>query len=405
METRTYAVVGSTGNCGTALIENLWKRDNSIIHAYCRNRAKLLQKLPFTQGSKRVAIFEGGIDDVPLMVQCVTGCRAIFLVVSTNDNIPGCSLGQDTAKSLITALCDIKDEITTNPNQNGSTGTLLPKIVLLSSSTLDDHLSRHLPPTLRRLLVRAASHVYNDLAETEKLLRAEKDWLTSLYAMPGALSVDIQRDHAISLTDHDGPLSYLDLAAAMIEAVDDEAGQAVTMAQTSTREIQAATLQRFIEGWASWTPEGFLDSWSDNCTQQNLPFCQNSPVKTRETVVLFFPILMSILTNFKLKVHNIVHESETGKAAIYAQTTADSPWGPYQNEYALFLWFDKTGEKVQNIEELFDTIVMDTFLPKIQACTNEIMAKKKRAAASGTNPAVATETAVVNSTVGELPPT
>jgi hypothetical protein len=65
-----------------------------------------------------------------------------------------------------------------------------------------------------------------------------------------------------------------------------------------------------------------------------------------------------------------------GNAAIYALTKADSPFGPYSNEHALFLWFDKSGEKVQKIEELFDTVVMKTFLPKIE----QYVAQQKAAA-------------------------
>jgi hypothetical protein len=42
---------------------------------------------------------------------------------------------------------------------------------------------------------------------------------------PGALSVDKQRGHALSLTEEGSPLSYLDLAAAMVEAVDDPDGR------------------------------------------------------------------------------------------------------------------------------------------------------------------------------------
>jgi hypothetical protein len=68
----------------------------------------------------------------------------------------------------------------------------------------------------------------------------------------------------------------------------------------------------------------------------------------------------------QLTVHNVVHDVAGGKAVIYALSKADSPWGPYRNEHALFLWFDESGEKVRKIEELFDTVVMNEFLPKIQ---------------------------------------
>lgn len=213
----TYAVLGATGNCGTALIQNLLRSSSANIHAYCRNKAKLIELLPEVASSEQVRIFQGSIQDIPLLTSCVRDCRAIFLVVSTNVNVPGCRIGQDTAIGVIRALERL--------NAESAPGMRMPKLVLLSSATLDDQLSRHVPSWLRSLLLLAISNVYNDLRETEKLLRAQQDWLSTIFIKPGALSVDKQRGHALSLTEEDGPLSYLDLAAAMIEAVDDPDGR------------------------------------------------------------------------------------------------------------------------------------------------------------------------------------
>ncbi|KUI60169.1 Oxidoreductase AflX [Cytospora mali] len=228
----TYAVLGSTGNCGTALIENLLKKPGNRIHAYCRNRSKLLRLLPDTKEGGRVKIFEGSIHDVELLTSCIRNCRAVFLVVSTNDNIPRCRVGQDIAAAIIRALQSLRHQ-SEGPggrdggdSSQGATHTVMPKLVLLSSGTIDDNFSRSVPFMLRPILHRSASHVYNDLIETEKLLRAQEDWLTTIYVKPGALSVDLQRGHALSLTDQDeGAVSYLDLAAAMIEAADDADGR------------------------------------------------------------------------------------------------------------------------------------------------------------------------------------
>lgn len=212
---KTYTVLGATGNCGTALIETLLlEPDAPRIHAYCRNRAKLLKLLPDTKEDGRVRIFEGNIQDVDLLKSCILGCHAVFLVVSTNDNIPGCHVAQDTARAVLAALQRIHQEGGPKP----------PRLVLLSSATIDDHFSRHVPRLLRLVLLRSASHVYADLAAAEALLQAEADWLTTVYVKPGALSVDARRGHALSLTDEESPVSYLDLAAAMVEAVGDAAG-------------------------------------------------------------------------------------------------------------------------------------------------------------------------------------
>jgi hypothetical protein len=46
---------------------------------------------------------------------------------------------------------------------------------------------------------------------------------------------------------------------------------------------------------------------------------------------------------------------------------------PYHNESAVFLWFDESGQKVEKIEEMFDSAFMEDFLPKFQGYWAEKM--------------------------------
>ncbi|RAH41252.1 oxidoreductase tpcG [Aspergillus brunneoviolaceus CBS 621.78] len=213
----TYAILGATGNCGTALIDNLLRTENARIHAYCRNKAKLTQKVPAAADSKRITVFEGNIYDIDLLAECIRDTRAIFHVVTTNDNVPGCHVGLDTAKSIIAAIEKLK--------LHGQLRAPLPKIVLLSSGTIDDHLSRHMPWWFRPILRTAASHVYEDLRRTEAYLRAQEDLVSTIFIKPGGLAVDAQRGHELNLDHDESFVSYLDLAAGMIEAADDEGGR------------------------------------------------------------------------------------------------------------------------------------------------------------------------------------
>ncbi|KAI1635393.1 hypothetical protein F4809DRAFT_453304 [Biscogniauxia mediterranea] len=140
----------------------------------------------------------------------------------------------------------------------------------------------------------------------------------------------------------------------------------------ASAEVQAATLNKFIEGWGGWTPEGFLASWHGDCTTKTLPFSAEVPIRTRAETESVFPMMMSFVTNFQLTVHNIVHDVAHSKAAIYATAKADTPFGPYTNEHALFLWFDETGQKVSKIEEMFDSDAMKDFLPKFERYTAQL---------------------------------
>ncbi|KAK4168181.1 hypothetical protein QBC43DRAFT_115642 [Cladorrhinum sp. PSN259] len=214
--TSTYAVLGATGNTGKGLILNLLKSPRNKVNAYCRNKNKLFQQLPEAAQTKQVQVFEGNILDVGLMEQCIRGTKAVFLVVTSNDNIPGCRLSQDQCNSVIQALQNIRTH---------SPGAKLPKLILLSSATIDDYLARHMPKWFRPIMLRAASHVYDDLRIAEKFLRSHSDWVSTIFIKPGGLSVDVARGHQLSLDEEESFISYLDLSAAMIEAADDSEGQ------------------------------------------------------------------------------------------------------------------------------------------------------------------------------------
>ena len=206
----TYAVLGATGNCGSSLIQVLLQSPNIKVHAYCRNKAKLTRKLPEVVESKRVQIFDGRIDDVDLLASCIRGCRAVFLTVTMNDNIPGCSVSQETARSVILALQNLKAE--------SKSELRIPKLVLLSSATIDDHLARKMPIWFRPIMLRAGSNVYEDLRVTERFLRAQQDWVSTIFIKPGGLAIDKPRGYKLSLDEENSFISYLDLAAAMLEA-------------------------------------------------------------------------------------------------------------------------------------------------------------------------------------------
>ncbi|GES62613.1 NAD-dependent epimerase/dehydratase [Aspergillus terreus] len=113
----TYTILGATGN-----------RDPHLL-----SQQKLLRLLPELEGTKssQTQIFEGSIHDIPLLTSCIRDCTVVFLIISTNDNIPGCHMAQDTAVGVIQDLKTLKTE-------SGGANAVIPKLVLLSPATLDD---------------------------------------------------------------------------------------------------------------------------------------------------------------------------------------------------------------------------------------------------------------------------
>lgn len=92
---------------------------------------------------------------------------------------------------------------------------------LVSSATLDEQLSRLVRFLLKQILLRSSYFVYVDLVKSERMLRKEAAWLTTIFTKHGALSVGVQRGHVLGFTEENGPLSYLDWAAGIVDAIDD----------------------------------------------------------------------------------------------------------------------------------------------------------------------------------------
>lgn len=216
----TYAVLGSTGNCGSALVRNLLeKSSDNHVNAYCRNEAKLRKVLPEVVDNKHVNVFAGSMDDETLMDNCLRGTKAIFLALTSNDNIPGCRLNTDTAITVIRSLYRLRDE-----TQPSDAPYKAPRLVLLSACCFDDHLARTQPKWFRPIMLRAASNVYSDLQRAEDVMRSHDHWISSIFIKPAGLSPDIARGHRLTFDEEESFVSYMDLSNGMIEAADDEAG-------------------------------------------------------------------------------------------------------------------------------------------------------------------------------------
>ena len=208
----TYAILGATGKTGGALVDLLVKAPNTHINAYVRSKAKLFTQRPVLENTENVKIFEGSLSDIPLLASTlVPEVDAAFCVLGSNENIPGIRIAQDTANSVIAALCHIREK---------DTSYKPPKLIFLSSGSLNPIMSAKLPAVGKWIASRGMSHVYADLRFAEGNLRLHKSWLDVTFVQPSALTEDVQKGHKLSLdTMAEGSpfVSYLDLAAGMIE--------------------------------------------------------------------------------------------------------------------------------------------------------------------------------------------
>jgi putative NADH-flavin reductase len=206
----TYAVFGATGNVGTALMKVLLDSSDNHIHAYCRSRDKLEKLVPEVSSSRNVQTFEGSADDIDLLASCLRGTKAAFLALAPPGNQPGGTLVYDFSTKIIAALKQLRTQ-----------QVALPKLIVLSSASTEHRLMAGTPKFLLGILYRAFHHTYEDLKAAEQLLKSEESLVSATFIKPGALTDDKRNGFVLSFTEAKSPLSFLDLAAGMVEVGQD----------------------------------------------------------------------------------------------------------------------------------------------------------------------------------------
>ncbi|KAH8701027.1 hypothetical protein BGW36DRAFT_425822 [Talaromyces proteolyticus] len=131
-------------------------------------------------------------------------------------------------------------------------------------------------------------------------------------------------------------------------------------------EVQAATLQRFLEAWKKWDAQEWMATFADDFTQVTLPFSLGIPNRTRAQVEEILPALMAIVKSYELTIHHVIHDAEKNKAAVYASSKGILPWGLWEVEYSTYITFSEAGDKVSVLEEMIDPTFMRDFGPKFK---------------------------------------
>lgn len=201
-----FAVFGCTGQVGSSVLDLLLKSPDSTIHAYVRSRQKLYAMRPQLETATNVRVFEGSLEDTDLLTDVIHGTQAVFMAAAASDNVPGCTVARNQAEGVVRALEQLRKE----PDSK------LPRLVILSSASLNRELNKDFPTPAYYLLHMAASYVYHDLEQAEHFLRSH-DWIKQVYIKPGGLVHDKPRGHVLDTERQETFLSFIDLAAGMVE--------------------------------------------------------------------------------------------------------------------------------------------------------------------------------------------
>ena len=212
----TYALLGATGQVGNTILNVLSEDSSRKIHAFVRSSQKLQRVSPDICSSPNVTIFEGDISNIDVLQKCIAGTQAVFLAVAASENLRGTRTSQNQAEAVVAALEEIRDQ---------DPAARIPKLVMLTSSETEDKLVQNIPWPIRKMLFLANYHVYTDLMEAEKYLRSQDEWVTSVFMKPGGLVQDIARGHILSTEKQQTWLSFLDLAAGIVEVAEEDGGR------------------------------------------------------------------------------------------------------------------------------------------------------------------------------------
>lgn len=209
--TRTYAVLGATGNAGRAVLNVLGSREDVNIRPFVRSKSKLEGLAPDICASSRVEIHEGSIDHAEVLQRCLSGVDAAFLLVSAGESTAGCRVSRDQAEAVVAALQKLRDQ---QPRAK------LPMLIVFSSAEADDKFFYDTPFPIRNILYAANYFIYEDLKAAERYLR-QYEWVDKVFLKSGGISYDQAQGHILSEEASQTFISWADVAAGMVQLADE----------------------------------------------------------------------------------------------------------------------------------------------------------------------------------------
>ena len=227
----TYAILGATGQTGSSILDNLLQSSSKHpeskiqINAFVRSKQKLLSMHPALASHPNTSIYEGQLTDIALLASCIRNTRAVFLCIAARDNVPHCTIAQDQTRAVLSALEHNENDPEHSQKSNTNASAPPPKLIVLSSASLEPHLIADLPAPFLAVMHTAASWMYADLRLAETHLRTHAPSNVELiFIKPGGLVHDAPVGHRLSTTQQQTFLSFADLGAGMVEAADAPAG-------------------------------------------------------------------------------------------------------------------------------------------------------------------------------------
>lgn len=128
------------------------------------------------------------------------------------------------------------------------------------------------------------------------------------------------------------------------------------------------TAHAVLQAYDSWDIDEILAPRTSDCTIQVLPLRLGRAAHTNpEYRDHFNASIKPHFTNFTLEVLDTIEDPMRHKVVFHAKSTADTPVGPYANEYSLYLQMTDDDTQVLEIKEFVDSQYSAEFFGKLRA--------------------------------------
>jgi ketosteroid isomerase-like protein len=128
------------------------------------------------------------------------------------------------------------------------------------------------------------------------------------------------------------------------------------------------TAHSVLEAYDTWDIDTILAPRTSNCTIQVLPLRLQRPAQNNsEYRDHFNAAIKPHFKNFTLEVLDTIEDPKRHKVVFHAKSSADTPVGPYANEYTLYLQMTDDDTQVASIKEFVDSQYSAEFFGKLRA--------------------------------------
>lgn len=140
----------------------------------------------------------------------------------------------------------------------------------------------------------------------------------------------------------------------------------------------------FIEGFNTNIPKETVAHRSPNCKHRFIPVSPDNPTRANEEYETFITPALKFMQNYRFRFSEglfPIIDEETRTIVLFLVASAETPIGPYQNEYVFTLRASADGTEINEIVEFVDTKQTSEFMARIQ----EYVAVKKAQASKSTS--------------------